>query len=869
MKFVRNLYPVVMLLFSSATSANHFEGLGVKAWYEDEHVRSAVLRDEPLGFEKGNEFFSNDTVKKVSGDYSFRFKFPNDFGTDLKVGFVPYPAEFWELESSAKLRFWLSLDSSGQDFPEELVLGIGTASGEYFARLLELDDGRDGSWVDVKIPVSEFGGWVDDGSEEISEFFVILDPASVEGVWFDDVRFEIGEGTRTLRVTDKPLEQRICESREFRDSRAIDLYEQIYAGMDKEKPTHEQLYAGLWLGRDLDWLNEEIKKHLLGEREDLGGHQAFAFSWSLFAAPWLTRTYLTFGPGNGARNGRLSDETQELILEKLWSITESKNDIHWARHRNPWWMDGSENHDLNGVVYNYLSSMIFKNLPGYKNRVYPNSGKGGGPGYWFHMHGDQYFYGPYGAAELSDGKEYGPADHKYAWGQVLKDLIRERLRKGIFLEHASPSYMNYTLSYLMDLHAFSSCPELRDLTQVLLDVVWSEWALETINGYRGGAKTRDHTTLDVRQDSMFQIGRYLFGGLVNQNPSRYYWLGSVDYSFPETVWYLAFDRESKGDFALVTRAIGEEPITLPREPGLERTLNLNTEHRMFRYSWITPHYVLGSQHDHPFAVHSHLSPASRSYGLNFSTHPDSRIFPYGVAKESSGDWGLLRRAGIMYRAVQSEHVMLSQQSRGYERREPEWFPRRSTAPIQMGVYFSDHIEKIVEREGWIFVKEGNAFAAVRIVEGIYAAGDGIGDTTSFLEYAATEGYVEELRTDNYQWNEDRTIAVADNALSGLIFDASHVGRHSSFEAFIEDVLSSRLVLYKTVVPGWFILEYQGSGEDAAVLRLNLANNEAPAVNGNVVDYEKRLLIDSPFMRSKFATGVFEYQIGDFVKEVAF
>ena len=841
----------------------------VKAWYDADVIRSAVPLDEKLIAGKGLEFFKHDTVKKVSGDYSIQFQYPKSASSSMKVGFVPYPAGSWQMSTKAKIRFWLAMKVPDGEAIEQLTVGMTTKPGESHHYGLDVVNTGNGEWMEVEVSLLDFSGIDVRVGLEVSELFVILDSLSQTQIWFDDVRFEIESNGKVIGITDKPIDLREAEALDSREIRVTRLFETIYSGMDKEKPTHEQLYAGLWLGKDLEWMNIEIQRHLSGEREDLGGHGAFAFSWSLFAAPWLTRTYLTFGPGEGALNNRLSKKTEDMILEKLWDLTKDKNDIHWARHRNPWWMDGSENHDLNGVVYNYLSSMIFKGHPDYRDRIYPNAGHGGGPGYWFHMHGAEYFYGPYGNAELSDGGEYRAEDHYEAWGHVLNDIMQERLRKGIFLEHASPGYMNYTLSYLKDVYAFSSTPSLRKLTEGFLNVIWAEWALETINGFRGGAKTRDPTVVDVRRDSMYQIAKFLFGGIIDFQPERYYWLGASDYHFTEATWRFAFDREAKGDFALITRTIGEEPTSIPREPGLERTLNLNTEHRMFRYSWITPHYVLGAQHDHPFAVHSHLSPASRSYGLNFNTHPDARIFPYGIRQIESGDWELLPRGGIMYRAVQSEHVLLSQQSRGYERREPEWFPRRSTAPIPMGVYFSDKLDTIVEKDGWIFVHEGNAYAAVRIVEGIHSAGDGVSESVSFLDYLANDEWVEELRTDNYQWNKDRTIAVADNAFSGLIIDTSHVGRHPHFEDFIEDVLNAEFRLLKTVVPGWFILQYRGSGEGSPLLELNLANNEPPKIDGKVADYYRGLLFDSPFMKSDYNSGVIEFRDGSFVEVLEF
>jgi hypothetical protein len=44
-----------------------------------------------------------------------------------------------------------------------------------------------------------------------------------------------------------------------------------------------------------------------------------------------------------------------------------KNDIFWAR-QSTWWLDGSENHDLNSKACNLVSSRIFMNEPDYRTK---------------------------------------------------------------------------------------------------------------------------------------------------------------------------------------------------------------------------------------------------------------------------------------------------------------------------------------------------------------------------------------------------------------------------------------------------------------------------------------------------------------------
>jgi hypothetical protein len=210
----------------------------------------------------------------------------------------------------------------------------------------------------------------------------------------------------------------------------------------------------------------------------------------------------------------------------------------------------------------------------------------------------------------------------------------------------------------------------------------------------------------------------------------------------------------------------------------------------------------------------------------------------------------------MYRAVQHEHVLLSQQSRGYIQVGPDWFPQRSLSPLPIGIYFSPKIDIVVERGGWIFAQSGNGYAAVRIVEGEYMAGDGIEETTSFVDHSSTDSNLENLRKDSYQWNRNKTVAIANNALAGLVMETSSIDRHENLEAFMREVLDARLELQRTVVPGWYTLVYKGTG-NAPRLELNLSNNEVPQVDGVSIDYEPYYLFDSPYLRSVYGSGRIE------------
>lgn len=857
----------LILFFLAIIPCLAWAGARYDGWYEVNSMTGAVPAPKALLEGRGNEAFHYDTVDKKCGDFSLLYR--HDLSPESsKIGLVPYPFPAWELSPDFSLHLWLKINDNDSDPDARFRISLGDRKNNVAQFNLQKMEISSGEWVELNIPLRSMRGIGKVDLEQVTQLYLdtCLGPKAV--VRFDDVYFHTpGMAEPVLGVTDKSISQRMREAMLSRETRAETAYRKM--ARKGKPPVLSGLWARLWLGDDLEAVNRRLVDRLTTGRALLDEQYGFADPWHLFATPWLIRVYLTFGPGERQTSGRLSQEAEDVILEILWERTLEKNDIHWARARSPWWMDGSENHDLNMVVANYLSSMIFMEVPEYADRIYPDKGTGGGSGYWFHRREDNTrYHGPYGGADLADKGKYVAKDHYIAWGNHLKEIFLERARKGFFLEQASPTYMKYTLGFIQDVHEFTDDPGIKAISRSFLDLVWSTWALKSLHGQRGGAKTRDHLYLKVQSDSMYNMAKFLFGGML-EGGAAYYQLPAMDYAFPEIVWRLALDREGLGEFASVSRAIGEEPGDLPRQPGLERTMNLDTEHRMFRYAWITPEYILGAQMDHPLAVHSHLSPTSRLFGLNFSTHPDARIFPYGVRQTDDGDWELVRRAGIMSRTVQHENVLISQQSRGYTQVNPEWYPQRSLRAEEYGIHISPLVDRVEERDGWVFVEEGDAFAAIRIVAGAYSASDRPENSTSFTQYVASESLTEPLSNDTYEWSADRTLIVSKDPFNPVIWDCSSRQHYPDLESFMDAVLGNRLELLKTVVPGWHRLVYTGTGDNAATLYLNLADNEIPQINGESLDYTPEMLFESPYIQSVYGSGEIHMGKGKLREVLAF
>jgi len=607
-------------------------------------------------------------------------------------------------------------------------------------------------------------------------------------------------------------------------------------------------FAQLWLGQDLDEVNADLLAIITTDDPVVQQRFRLNDNWCLAINQQFYHMYYAFGSKGSMAPGRLYPETEKALLEVLWNRMKYKDDIHLAQ-KSTWWMIGSENHDLVAKVSSLISSQIFMNEPDYRDRVYPDLGTGGGNKYWFHrMYARDAVDGPEGRANYKDGKAYTAADHYREWVDYFDEYFAERVRKGFFLEVASTGYMAVSVSYLTDIFDLCADAALAEKAEMFLDVVWADWAQDQLNGVRGGAKTRvsDGTRW---KDAMYQFARFYFGGEGSAQTHDFAQLLS-DYELKPITWDIALDRQGLGEFAFISRKPGEEEGVWPRPLGAERTLLCDTESRLLRYSWVTPDYILGCQMDHPGAVHSHLSNLARWQGITFRGEDGPRVYPTDVVQDEVGN--LKNRSSMGYsRTVQDKNVMMVQQARGFFQMNPDWFPAKNMGNLDYGIYFGGGFDRIVEKEGWIFVEQGDAFLATRVVMGEYAEG------WTILVDDASPGLTSDLIDDSYEWSPDGETIYLKDKYAGMIFEASRRIHHPTLEAFMVDVLDNPLFLDKTVVPGFHVLRYRGCGEDAKEITFNLANSEIPFVGSERVDYAPDMVLDSPFLKSGYNSGIVE------------
>ena len=343
------------------------------------------------------------------------------------------------------------------------------------------------------------------------------------------------------------------------------------------------------------------------------------------------------------------------------------------------------------------------------------------------------------------------------------------------------------------------------MARQFLDVVWADWAQEQIAGVRGGPKTRHHNSVGG-YDSMTDLAAFWLGGAGRTWHLNNLQLAS-DYAWPEAIWELALDREGLGSFAAASRGVGEEETTRPRPPGAERTMLGNRESRFLKYSWVTPDYILGTQMDHPDAVHNHLSAAGRWHGMITSASPDARVVFTAGPKDLE----------LMMQTVQHRHVLIAQQARRWTQINPDWYPARDQYSKPVEVWLGSAWDHVEEKDGWVFARAGNAYAAVRVVGA-------------------------------YTWNTARTSICLKDKFDPVVLEAGRRADYPTLADFQRAVLAAPLRQIRTVVPGYFILGYRD-------IVFNAANTTIPTIAGEYVNYAPPKVFDSPFLSAVYGSGV--------------
>ena len=470
--------------------------------------------------------------------------------------------------------------------------------------------------------------------------------------------------------------------------------------------------------------------------------------------------------------GRLSPVAEEDLKALFWNYTSPRSRPDPDK---TWMLQASENHDLMRKSVHYLMATVYAADPNYRDRPY------------------------------ADGKT--ASNHRDRWSAFFRAFCEERARKGLFVEVASPIYQKYHLQCLLNLRDLSPDAEVRRLVENLLHVLWADWAQDQLGGFRGGGKSRSYPGKYSRNGALDGITQaaplyFDFPGSADPGGLPTLLMATSDYSPPDIVRKIALSRLVTS-YTSLSRRPGAGLVT--RDPGgYGRQSDVDPNKSTLRVARVTPDYVFGTTMFDPQSPHVGVSAQNRWSGVIFPTGPDRRIYlGCGTTrKDKPQTYDALITA-------QSGPVLVARKKREAH--------KYNLVPY---VVVPSSLKDRLERKGWVFVREGAAYAGVYVLGG-------------------------------YRWEEDRMIPEDEWAPILMV-----VGRQvddGSFEAF-----QDRLLNMKTQERADEVV-FDCMGEELTVPR---QADRLPLIRGQLPNLEPAFTYQSPYINAVWDDPVVHVSCGD-------
>ncbi len=568
--------------------------------------------------------------------------------------------------------------------------------------------------------------------------------------------------------------------------------------------------SGCWHDEDFAlaayWLNQrtaEADKAILAEREQEfpAALKAGDFHWHAYL---LERIYFLFGSASKHFPGRISAEAEAALLDMLWQWAAPRCQTGMTLPDRDGWKWGSENHHAQAWSSFWGAAQIFAHHPAYKNRLY------------------------------ADGTT--PAQMATAFSEYFQRFARARATCGLLVE-CNSGYNKYTLGGWYNLADFADDPVLRRRFAMLLDLFWADWAVEQINGVRGGSRHRCYPGTDSTSGSSMDGVAWFHFGLgreKSQHPSAM--CAATTFWRPSPlVSELALDVDGRGVYEYLSRRPGlavthqeGEPlpnyVSDPKHPffvaqGLYPLLPEGGG--LLRYTYCTPDFVIGTSmvEARPVKDWTAISSQNRWEGVIFAGHPTARIF----AQPLQPDHGSFYNASW---SVQKRGVLIVQRL------------KTSKAAKGQRLWFDAALRR-VESNGWVFAEAPQAFAAVRVV-----AGGTTWEPDSIEQHRKKTGAI-----DAGEW-----LNCVDE-FSPVIIEVARKSNCASFAEFQRATLANPLRWESNR------LDYT-SRLNKNTLTLFGDYSHPPQVDGQTVNYAPQRVYDSPFIQGDFGKGTVTVQKGN-------
>lgn len=491
-----------------------------------------------------------------------------------------------------------------------------------------------------------------------------------------------------LKLTDRDLE-RIRDGFEARrDAMLKRLAGQPFVPAEKKaplapgRPPYTRGYGysvtdfamrSFWLGEQLPAANaaiQELCRYFIAN--PAVGDDYDNFYWW---ADVLDRMVEFFGHSGSRQPGRLTRETEDLVLEMMWTWAKkhSRTADAETEQSGTWFVWGSENHHLQRFSTCWHFAKFLKDDPRYRDRPY------------------------------DDGQT--AAAHHAAWTAFAKEYLRQRAMHSLFVEIANGGYGFASLKGVYNIYDFADDPVLKRRAGYLLDLYWATWAEEQIDRVRGGGKARIYPGRSSSEglDNLARVAWYYFGTGDGEPPrANDFTPITSGYRLPLVVMDIALDPAGRGVYETRQYPLG---LAVRGYNTNAKDYRLRTDSGgIYRYSFCTPEFIMGTTMfaARPLADWTNISSQNRWQGVIFAGHPDARIFPQCRALSRNRQYNT-------HWSVQAKGTLVTQKL------------KTNLGAAEMRVWFSGPgLTGRVEKDGWVFVEAPGAYAAVRPVTGGYA-----------------------------------------------------------------------------------------------------------------------------------------------------
>jgi hypothetical protein len=404
----------------------------------------------------------------------------------------------------------------------------------------------------------------------------------------------------------------------------------------------------------------------------------------------------------------------------------------------------------------------------------------------------------------------------------------------LWFEMGSNTYQKYSWPALFNLHELSPDSVVRKQFGMLLDVALVEEAQVSVNGRRGGGRSR---ASKYSKHSFEGYKDLLYGKKGTTGCSHSKVMETSPYQAPAAAIMLrkmAFPTSKP--FLITNRVPGEIVVSGKAivKKGEERNSYVE-DSALINYAYRTPHYLLGSTLQNPslsiekdgksVLKYSGISRQNRWSGMIFCNDELSGV--YTEVKKTRGG-----RPQHPHWSFQNKNVLLIQ------RITPGKKGMGSYSTGELGIRFYGKKLKKVEKEGWIFAEDGKAYVAVKFLDG------------------------------PYKWDETGELATPKNhkpdSTTRVLIQSGDVLADKSFEAFQTEVLSNPLKVEKKRV------EY--TPEKDPVLECFLyevkkhKEFKLPRVDGKPINLRPKWTYKSPFLNGLFGEDTINVSVGP-VKKV--